>query len=254
MASQTPHSFDMRYLILALALVFGLGNYSDDAVQELVNEGKDIEAFALAEEGAQSGDASAHEWLGWLYDNGRGVEENPGKAVEHYRVAIAGGRNYARWRVGVMIDQGATEGSLEEAVDLFTTAADDGFTNAMVSLALMQATGRGTTQDYEAALANYMRASRAGNAHGVRGVGIMRYNGEGLNVDKQEAAAWFLVSAVHGNSEGENSFRMVASELEGVDFRDIGRRANAIAEELGLPGRVQLSDEGEEARPQGSAS
>lgn len=223
----------MRYLILALALVFGMGNFSNDAVQALVDEGKDAQAFALASEGATGGDLRAHEWLGWLYDNGRGVDQDLGKAVSHYRIAIAGGGNYARWRVGVMIDQGDTPGTLEEAVALFNAAAAEGFTNAMVSLAVMQATGRGTKQDYALAFANYMNAAYAGNPHGVQGVGVLYDLGEGVAEDDDEALAWFVVAAALKNEAALGYYTRMSEGKSASELVAVINRANDIAIELG---------------------
>lgn len=224
----------MRAIILAFALLFGLGNAQADPVQDLVNTGDDAAAFALASQQSESGDATAHEWLGWFYDRGRGVDQNIEKAVYHYRIAIAGGRNYARWRVGVMIDEGTTQGSLEEAYSLFGQAADDGFSNAMVSLAVMQATGRGTPVDYDGAFANYMRAARAGNDHGIQGIGVMYALGQSVAVNNEEAAAWFLISAMAGNETGQANLQRLAANLTGDDLQRIAARADEITAELGL--------------------
>ena len=223
----------MRYLILALALVFGMGNFSNDAVQALVDEGKDAQAFALANEGAAQGEARAHEWLGWLYDNGRGVDQDFAKAALHYRLAIESGGNYARWRVGVMIDDGDTPGTLEEAVALFDAAASEGFTNAMVSLAVMQATGRGTEQDFALAFANYMNAAHAGNPHGVQGVGVMYDLGQGVEEDDSEALAWFVVAAALGNETANGYVARMAEGRSASEMVAAATRANEIALELG---------------------
>lgn len=223
----------MRYLILALALVFGLGNYSNDAVQSLVNEDKNAKAFALAQEGAKTGDPRAHEWLGWFYDNGLGVKQDSAKAVSHYRIAIKGKQNFARWRVGVMIDEGDTEGTAEEAMALFNAAASEGFTNAMVSLAVMQATGRGTPKDYGLAFANYMNAAMAGNPHGMQGVGVMYANGQGVEKNLDEGLAWFAVAAAMGNETGGKNLDRLSEGKSTAEMQAIAKRAEEIALELG---------------------
>ena len=196
-------------------------------------------AFDLARKDALAGDGEAHDWLGWFYENGRGTNVDMSAAEFHYRAAAREGENHARWRLGVLIDTGEIAGKLEEAVDFFQEAADDDYVEGVVSLAVMQATGRGTKQDYPAALGNYMKAAQLGDDHAVRGVGVMLYNGQGVEANKEEAAAWFLVSAARGNDEGENSLRMVISELEDVDLDAISARAKEIAQELDLPIDIQ---------------
>ncbi len=231
----------MRYFVLALALIFSLGNMSqpsessaDAAIQTLVDKGQEREAFTLAKEAALAGDAKAHEWLGWFFDQGRGVDANLDQAVHHYRIAIGAGHNYARWRVGVLIDEGRTSGTLESAVALFEQAAEEGFTNAMVSMAVMQATGRGTAQDFEGSLANYMRAAQAGNTQGMKGVGVLFALGQGVPQDSTEAGAWFMLAAVLGNEEGAMNLELMAESATDAQMEQMTARAGVLGEELGF--------------------
>lgn len=232
----------MRNLILAFALIICTANSdqqsdsqaTNDAIQALVDEGQDADAFKLAQEAAATGDTRAHEWLGWFYDEGRGTEHSAGKAAYHYRIAIDAGHNYARWRTGVMIDTGEIAGSSEGAVALFELAAEEDFSDALVSLAVMKATGRGTAQDYEASLDLYMRAARAGNSHGIQGVGILFALGQGVPKDEREAAAWFLVSAYLGNEVGSNNFTAITDGIDPQIVVGIVERAREIADSFGI--------------------
>lgn len=228
----------MRTFLLAIAMIFCLGNTEDSspgAIQELVDNDQYEAAFSMARKDALGGDGEAHDWLGWFYENGRGTAVDMSAAEFHYRAAAREGENHARWRLGVLIDSGEIAGTLEEAVSFFQVTADDGYVDGYVSLAVMQATGRGTPQDYPAALSNYMKAAQLGDDLAVRGVGIMLYNGQGIEENKEEAAAWFLVSAARGNEEGDNSLRMVLNELGDADLEAIATRSREIAEELDLP-------------------
>jgi TPR repeat protein len=240
----------MRYLLLALVMVFSLANTTGDRIDTLRGEGRAQEAFALAQEAAEAGDAEGHAWLGWFYENGEVVEVDLEKAVYHLRIAAAGGDDYARWRIGVLIDQGTAQGTLEEAVALFEAAAGEGYTDAMVSLAVMKATGRGTVQDYPAALDWYMRAARAGNAHGVQGVGVLFALGQGVETNEEEAAAWFLAATYAGSSVGEANFARMTRDMSPLQMDFIVERANAIARELGIPAEGVFDPE-EPALPAG---
>lgn len=234
----------MRYLILTLALIFSLGN-ADDEIQPLIDQEEYEEAFVRANQLAATGDPEAHDWLGWMYEGGNGVEADLDLAVYHYRIAAAQSESHASWRLGVLIDQGTAEGKLEEAVALFEAAAANDYINAMVSLAVMQATGRGTPQDFPAALDSYMRAAALGDGGGIRGVGIMMYLGQGVAQNTEEAAAWFLVSAARGNEDGERSYQMVMEELEDIDGRLIGQRAKEIAADLDIDVNISILDDDE---------
>ncbi|MEP2735475.1 MAG: tetratricopeptide repeat protein [Erythrobacter sp.] len=116
----------MRSILLALALVFSTANTAP-SVQTLVDEEKYAEAFKQAKTDAAKGDGEAHNWLGLFYENGVGVEADVKKAEQHYRAAAELGEAHAKWRLGVLIDTGAIEGELTEAVALFQAAADDGY-------------------------------------------------------------------------------------------------------------------------------
>ena len=223
----------MRQLFLALVLIFSLGNASDE-IDTLVDKSQFAEAARIAQAEAERGDPIAHAWLGRFYENGEGVAADARTAAYHYRIAANEGENYARWRLGVMIDTGTADGSLEEAVALFRAAANEDYTSAIVSLGVMQATGRGTPQDDVAALSSYMRAARLGDGGGVRGVGVMFHLGQAVQQDSQEALAWFLVAAAMGNEDAEQSFYYVAESMPKSDFDAIEARAMEIAEELGF--------------------
>ncbi|MEM6856953.1 MAG: tetratricopeptide repeat protein [Pseudomonadota bacterium] len=236
----------MRYLAFFLALVLApaaLHAQSEDPIQTLIDENKDAQAYAQAQASADAGDPRGHEWLGWMYDNGRGVTADLERAVHHYRVAIGGGQNFARWRVGVLIDKGETQGTLEEAVALFEAAAKEDFSNAVVSLAVMKATGRGTPVDYPGALENYMRAAGLGNAHGVQGVGVLLMLGQGVEQDRAEAAAWFLASAMAGNATGQANFQRAIDGMSEEEVELVMARANELAAELGIKGEAVFESE-----------
>jgi TPR repeat protein len=134
----------------------------------------------------------------------------------------------------VLIDSGALKGSLQKAVTLFRAAADHRYPAARVSLAVMQATGRGTPKDDTGAMAKYLAAAKLGHPHGVRGVGVMFFLGQGVTQDMEEAAAWFLTAAAMGNEEAEKSLKMATDKLRPGRGRAVFERAKMIAAELGV--------------------
>ncbi|MBO81082.1 tetratricopeptide repeat protein [Citromicrobium bathyomarinum] len=232
----------MHKILLAIAALACLAN-TGDQIEALTDSGEYAAAFSIAREAAEAGDPEALDWLGWFYEFGNGVERDPAMAARYYRAAAAQGENHARWRLGVMIDQGETPGEPEEAVALFRQAAGENYLHAVVSLAVMQATGRGTPQDYAAALQNYMAAAALGSDHAARGVGVMIWNGEGVEADREEAAAWFLLSAAMGNEEGGDALDAALGALgDAADERAIARRASEIADTLGLDILVEFEE------------
>lgn len=232
----------MKQIFLAVAALLLMAN-SPDEIDALIAQESYDEAFAMAQEGAKSGDPLMSTYLAWMYDKGYGTEQDLAKAAEIYREAAAGGNNFARWRLGVMIDMGEAEGTLEEAFELFRAGAQEDYLNAISSLAVMHATGRGTPQNYGAAMDSYKHAARLGDAHGFQGVGVLYVNGEGVEADTVEAMAWWLVALSLGNDTASANYQRVSPTLEDSEVHAIYKRANEIAEEYGLEQRFTPWDE-----------
>ncbi|MEO0462772.1 MAG: tetratricopeptide repeat protein [Pseudomonadota bacterium] len=228
----------MRILILALALFFAPLSApalaATHPVETAYDSGDVDGAVALAREGAAAGDAVSAEWLGRFYEDGVGVVQDYAQAAVYFRSAAESGRNLARWRVGVLIDEGKIEGTLQDAVALFQAGADDGYLDCIVSLAVMQATGRGTPVDYEASMTNYMRAAQAGSEHGIQGVGILHALGQGVPRDMVEAMAWFSVAGFQGSEPGRANAARVLESLDDAQMKTAAARAEAIMDELGI--------------------
>lgn len=236
----------MKLLIALLALLC-MGNTAAQ-LRALGEQGEYEEAAEIAREAADDGDPAALEWLGWAYEYAKGVPADLDQAASYYRQASAAGEIYSSWRLGVLIDEGKAEGSLEEAVALFRQGADANHLSSIVSLAVMQATGRGTPNDQSAALQNYMAAAALGSPHAARGVGVMLWRGEGVEVDRTEAAAWFMVSVIMGSEEGEDNLGASLDELERLgqlDYEKISERANEIIARLGLEIRDDSDSQGQ---------
>lgn len=231
----------MRILFLTAALILATAN-TQPTIQSLVDAASYDQAVAMAQQGAANGDGEAHDWLGYFYEHGMGVDADMSKAEQHYKVAAELGENHAKWRLGVLIDTGEIGGTLEEAVALFQSAANEEYLDGYVSLAVMQAMGRGTAQDYAASLSNYMKAARLGSAHGAQGVGVLLMNGQGVEKNPLEAAAWFLFAAARGNSAGEDNLRVALNQLEPQEMKTLVERANTIADELGFEVEIQFDE------------
>lgn len=132
-----------------------------------------------------------------------------------------------------MIDTAEAPGTFEEAFALFEKSAAQGFTNAMTSLAVMHATGRGTKRDPIAARYYYSMAAAAEKPHGIRDLGILYLHSEGVERDPTEAAAYFLISASLGNEQGKGSFDVVTQDFDDTTQKQEAERANELVEELG---------------------
>lgn len=190
--------------------------------------------LAVVEAEAAKGQADAISTLGWMYETGKGVAEDDAKAAALYRAAIARGDSFGQWRMGVMIDEGAAQGTSEQAVALFRRAAAQKSAGAMASLGVMSATGRGVERDYEAAMRYYQAAARMGSAHGIEGIGVLYANGQGVARNMDEALAHWMVAAAAGD---EDAMKLLMEHMPASGDPKAGPiydRANAIADAYGV--------------------
>lgn len=183
---------------------------------------------------AAKGQADAISTLGWMYETGRGVAEDDAKAVSLYRTAIAQGDAFGKWRMGVMIDEGAAKGTGAEAVALFREAAAQKSPGATASLGVMYATGRGVPRDYEAAMRYYQAAARMGSARGIEGIGVLYANGQGVTRNMDEALAHWMVAAAAGDEEATTLLMRFMPASGTPEAAPIITRANQIADAYGV--------------------
>lgn len=208
--------------------------------------------LAVVQAEAAKGHADAISTLGWMYETGKGVAEDDAKAASLYRTAVAQGDAFGQWRMGVMIDEGAVAGSVEQAVALFRQAAAHKSPGATASLGVMYATGRGVERDYETAMRYYQAAARMGSAHGLEGIGVLYANGQGVERDMNEALAHWLVAASAGDEDAMALLMQYMPSSGTPEAAPIYARANAIADAY----RVYPADGAQTARsiaPSGSA-
>lgn len=190
--------------------------------------------LATVQTEAAQGQADAISTLGWMYETGRGVAANAGKAATLYRTAIAKGDAFGEWRMGVMIDEGKVSGTHEQAIALFRQAAAGKSAGATASLGVMHAAGRGVARDYESAMRYYQAAARMGSAHGIQGIGVLYANGQGVERNMGEALAHWLVAAAAGDSDAMALLMEHMPAAGTPEAAPIYDRANAIADAYGI--------------------
>ncbi|MDY6980166.1 MAG: tetratricopeptide repeat protein [Pseudomonadota bacterium] len=80
---------------------------------------------------AERGDADAQYYVANAYEEGRGTEEDMGKAFEWYRKAAAQQHGAAQYKLGVMYENGmGVEEDLKQAMEWYKQAAENGSTLA----------------------------------------------------------------------------------------------------------------------------
>jgi hypothetical protein len=141
------------------------------------------------------------------------------RAIDILRRAAEGGSPRAAWMMAmVQLENG---GDAAEAFRYVAWAADQGHLNAMISRAVMLATGQGTAPDPARARQSYAEAAEAGSAHALRGLAGMYLAGEGGPVDAATGYALLEIAAAAGDpiagdlvAEPHDSFALRPSDAE----------------------------------------
>jgi len=119
------------------------------------------------------------------------------RAIDILHRAAEGGSPRAAWMMAMV--QLETGGDAAEAFRYVAWAADQGHVNAMISRAVMLATGQGTAPDPVRARQSYAQAAEAGSAHALRGLAGMYLAGEGGPVDAATGYALLEIAAAAGD-------------------------------------------------------
>jgi len=120
-----------------------------------LNKGDYSSAFEYYTKAAQLGDVDSHYRLASLYDLGKGVEKDEGKAIHHLEEAAIGGHPQARYNLG--IEEGSND-NFERAVTHFIIAAKQGHDDSIKPLMAAYRVGFVSKEDLAAALRAHQAA------------------------------------------------------------------------------------------------
>ena len=197
------------------------------------------------------GNATACTSLGRMYRDGRGVEQDPGRAVEIFTRVCGGmsahpddrdaaaaaasacsliGAQYAHGS-GVAADWG-------RAIALSRQGCDGGDAFGCFNLGAVYLNGEGADRDAAAALAFFRRACDLRDGKGCFQVGLMYYQGQGATRSNEQAAAFFRKACDEGHGTG-------CVNLGGFYTSDVSRKL-ALLEAIICSGKVICSSKVEE--------
>jgi uncharacterized protein len=166
---------------------------------------------------ADQGDAFAQGNLGYLYENGLGVPQNYGTAADWYRRAADQGNSYAQNSLGYLYENGlGVPQDYGRAVDLYRRAAKQGEVPSQRNLGYLYENGYGVVQDYAEAAAWYRRAAEQDDAFAQASLGYLYESGFGVAEDRGEAAAWYRRAAEQGDSYAQAGLGRLLYEGRGV--------------------------------------
>lgn len=208
---------------LATMHLLGIGGPEDQALGR-----------RLREEAASRGSVGANLSLAERYLAGaEGYPRDPDRGIAHLRAAGSGSDGsalFAQWRLAmVYIDGTIRPRNPREAYRLLTAASEAGGVNAMISRAVMLATGDGVRKDAAAARRWYQRAAESGEhgfEHALRALGGMLVIGEGGAADVPRGIAYLRIAAAardeHAGKILETFAPQVTSDIDAEALRIAG--------------------------------
>ena len=149
-----------------------------DRCQQLYKNGQYEQAFPVCSEDAEQGDAKAQYYLGKMYANGKGVQQDYAEAVKWYRKAAEQGNGKAQNNLGVAYASGkGVRQDYAEASKWFRKGAEQGYANAQYNLGLMYDLGEGVQQNYAEAVKWLRKAAEQGHAKAQYNLGLIDRKG-----------------------------------------------------------------------------
>ncbi len=148
---------------------------------------------------AKQGDADAQYNLGYMYENGEGVEGDYVIAAEWYEKAAGQGHAKAQNNLAFLYRKGyGVPQDMAKAVELYEKAAGQGCAIAQINLGYLYKYGTETGQDYVKAAEYFSKAAAQGNPTGQVNLAELYDEGKGVSRDYAEAAKWYLKAAEQG--------------------------------------------------------
>ena len=200
---------------------------------------------------ADLGHSEAMYCLGYEYYIGFGVEQDGTKAVEWYTKAADLGHSGAMYNLGNMYDNGGVvEQDSTKAVEWYTKAADLDYSEAMYCLGNMYDNGFGVEQDSTKAIEWYTKAADLGHSEAMNNLGYMYAKGDGVEQDHDKALEWYVKSL--SSFPDYEVYKMIVDILHGEDAAEKWFEESGDAEKMmALAGlyRSNYSENGEQVLP-----
>lgn len=157
--------------------------------------------------------------LGVFYLNGKGVEQNYGKAIKLFEEAAKKGSQEAKYNLGVIYCKsiGLDQPDYEKAFTYLKEAAENGIAAALDGLGRMYLYGYGMYQpDYRKAFYYFNQAVENGFAQSLNTIGLMYKEGVFVDRDYQKAFEYFEIAAKNGVVVALNNLAVMYKEGKGV--------------------------------------
>ena len=218
-------------LLFALPSAFALAGPS---AEEAYRAGDHAAARAAYAERTDRGDFKAQVALGHMLLKGEGGPADEELAIFHFTFAClageatalpplqrlaADGSPAAIYSIGMLLENGdLLPKNFDAAVANYMRAAEAGHATAMNDIGSLYESGEGLPLDYGLAREWYERAARAGSTTALLNLGALFAQGKGVDRDPELAAGLFIVAAKAGSAEAQFNLGRLYGKGEGVEL------------------------------------
>ena len=187
----------MKTLVFILCLALFQATHADalDDARAALEKGDYETAIQLLKPIAEQGNIEAQHNMGFIYDQGLGIQRDYHKAIEWYR-----------------------------------KAAEQGYAEAQYNLGGMYLNGLGVSQDFKEAVKWFRKVAEQGFPYAQNNLGVMYANGQGVPKNFIQAYAWFDLAASQGDDGGAENRDMVAKQMTPNEIADAKELARAYAD------------------------
>lgn len=159
------------------------------------------EAARWYRQAADHGHARALATLGWLYENGKGVEKNFSEAVRSYRKGADLGHALSMSNLGLMYVNGqGVRKDVAEGMRWHRKAAALGESEAMFQLGWHYENEIGVSRNYSEAVQWFKKAADREHPSAMNFLGLHYLYGSGIEKDLERGISWIKKSAEHQNT------------------------------------------------------
>lgn len=201
------------FMLSSLLQTQALAGIAEDAkaAQDAYAKRDFTKSLALATPAAEAGNAVAQTILGFHYDSGAGVRQNPEAAVTWFKKAAAQGYALGQFGLGTMHARGrGVPQNAAEAVKYYRLAAVQDLALARMALGRAYLIGDGVTQSDAEALTWYREPAEQGYAAAQAAMGLAYYNGKGIAENRETGLMWLARAAEQNDVQAQINLGIIA--------------------------------------------
>ena len=175
-------------------------------------------AAELYTQGCEGGNAVGCTNLGVLFENGLGVDKDPARAAELYTQGCEGGNAVGCTNLGFLFENGlSVDKDPGRAAELYTQGCEGGHAVGCTNLGFLFQNGLGVDEDPARAAELYTQGCEGGNALGCTNLGFLFQNGLGVDKDPARAAELYTQACEGGEARGCTNLGVLFAKGQGVD-------------------------------------